>query len=739
MKRKIVGLLLIVMLLVFTSFTFVACGKVDPYSNVVFDDMSINYDGEEHTIEATGVPEEADVVYTNAGPFTLPGTYEIGVTISVEGQEPYEDSATLTISALSFSTVSFNDISIDYDGEEHTIEATGIPAGASAVYTNAGPFTMPGEYEIGVTINAVGYVQYQKTVTLTINALNFTGIGFTSDSVDYNGEGHTVEATGVPADATVVYTNAGPFTNAGTYTITINVSKQGYNTFTKSVQLTINKIDFSSSITFEDKKVIATGSEKELLITGQLPEGTQVTYVNNKGTQAGVYEATATLTNPNYNTKTLNAVLTIINVLNKAKETVDTLLERPDAWSFMPEAFSKEELAYVNSPVLNFETFQNVNNIKSKFMGKQMYVLWEGLKGMDALLEKFDVVFAAGEAIATTYQNFINDNPENYSIWTGSAAGLKLKIELNESQSKMLAGNNLFSLELFADTEENINKGRIQLAENGILNYEMQDNYLKFNISLMIKGVMTTKQIEFVRNDDTGVVSGYFYQYTGVDAAAIKTSAVIAFNEDYAIIMSAKRESDDLLIEGYEEVYSAQTGEYLAAKVVETNKLVKFDTYWVNLYDVSGITTVKAVANGNLRPDDNHHDVYINGVNTVFAPKYNSLLGLKTSRRFDIEMKTVYYVTKTTNGEDVEYEVVETEIPMLFIQSDNVADFSSEVKQMNTGVFTTNPTLPTEDMEVARANAEGLQLLLNTIKETLTYNELINQLGTKDPFFNEQQ
>ena len=563
--------------------------------------------------------------------------------------------------------------------------------------------------------------------------LNFSSIVFNDTTLDYDGEEHTIEATGIPQGATVEYSNKGPYKNAGEYTISVNISAPEYNTYTKTVKLTIERIDFSSNIVFNDEKAIYTGEEKTILLSGELPEGTQVEYKNNKATQVGEYTASVTLTNPNYNTKTLYATLTIVNIFDTAKTVIDKLLQRPDMWSFMPEAFSKENLACDNNPAKDFSNFVNVNDINDKFMGKQMYVLWEGVQGMDTLLEKFDIVFAIGETIASAYQLFINDNSDNYAEWTKNISGFNIKILLNGDESQLLAGNNVFSMELFADSAKNINKGRIDVLDGGQLSYEMKENYLKFNIGLTIKGVMVMKQIEFVRTDKE--VSGYFYEYEGVESAAVKTSAVIAFNKDYAIVASAKREGSDLLINGYEEVYSSQTGKLLAAEVVETNKLVDYDTYWINLFDVSGITNIKAVENGDIRPDNNQYDVYLNNSSTIFNPAYNTKFTIKTSRKFDVEMKTVYYIVKNTNGNSVEYSVVETKIPMLFVQNNNVETFSADIVAENSSTFTKSPVLPMNKMAIANANLDNFVETLKVVKETLTYQELKQQLGVKDSFF----
>ena len=632
-----------------------------------------------------------------------------------------------------FIGIVFENQTIDYDGEEHTITATGVPEGANLEYTNVGPYVLPGSYEISVEITKEGYNLYTKTAVLRINALTFSSIEFENKTIDYDGEDHTITATGVPEGVSAVYTNAGPYKNAGEYDISIAVSAEGYNTYTKSVKLVINKIDFPSTITFENKKVMYTGGEKNILISGELPEGTQIQYTNNKGTEVGEYNAVATLTNPNYNSKTLRAILTIYNVINAAKTTIDTILDRPDPWSFMPEAFSKSSLANTTNPVKDFSSFVNVSDINKKFMGKQMYVLWEGVNGMDTLLEKFDMVYAVGETIATAYQNFINANPDNCAEWIGSAAGFNIKVVLDGNQSTMLVGNSVFSLELFADADENVNKGRIEVAQGGILNYEMSDNYLKFNVALTIKGVLVMKQIEFARDDD-GNVAGCFYEYAGVKSVAVKTSAVVAFNDDYAIVTSTKRESDDLLIKGYEEVYSSKTGQYISAEVLENNKLTDFDTFWVNIYDVSGINNVRVIRNDKTSLNENLHDIYINNSNQIFKSVKNKIGFVETSRKFDIEMKTIYYVVASTEGGETTYSVQETEIPMLFVQKKNIEDFSSDIVKEND--FTIPPTLPTAKIQVAQNNFSTMYELLTFVKEELTYDELENQLGTKDSFFN---
>lgn len=66
-----------------------------------------------------------------------------------------------------------------------------------------------------------------------------------------------------------------------------------------------------TGITFTSATYDYDGAEKELLVSGTLPEGVSVSYTNNSATNAGQYNATAVLSGDGYNTLTLNATLTI--------------------------------------------------------------------------------------------------------------------------------------------------------------------------------------------------------------------------------------------------------------------------------------------------------------------------------------------------------------------------------------------------------------------------------------------
>ena len=86
-------------------------------------------------------------------------------------------------------------------------------------------------------------------------------------------------------------------------------------TSSSSTSTNVEKLDYDmSNVKFEDKTVTYDGNEHTLEITGTLPEGVSVSYTNNKLTEVGSIEATATFVGDyeNYNEiPNMTATLTI--------------------------------------------------------------------------------------------------------------------------------------------------------------------------------------------------------------------------------------------------------------------------------------------------------------------------------------------------------------------------------------------------------------------------------------------
>ncbi len=563
----------------------------------------------------------------------------------------------------------------------------------------------------------------------------FVGLTFTSKTVTYDGQEHEIVVVGtVPEDADIVYT-ANKATDAGTYQSKAVISADGYETLTLTATLKINKATFTG-ITFDGKSFVHNGEEKGIYVQGELPLGTEVSYTANTATAKGEYTATAVLTNPNYTTLTLTAEWEITSVVAVAADIVNALVERPDPWSFMPEVFLPENMAYTAMPVggkegaNSFGTSVQVDSMGKRSIGKQFNVLYDTLNTSATLIGYVDTVYGVAGVIANVYQTYLNDNPDDTAQFSGTAGGFAFQISLNGTASTLLAGNSTFCAELSYDSAQNVRTGRIQLTDGAAVKYESSANHLKVAYMATVKGVGVLTELEFIRED--GVVVGYMYEHMGTEGTAIKSSAVICADQAYTRIISNKRETDDLIINGYEEVYSSVTGEMIGGRVSETVSLATFDTLWVNVYDVEGMNTVRVDdAQNSLNADS----IYVNGNSTPFKSEKVGGLNLKReSRKYDIEMKDVWYVVATVQGEETTYQTVKTQIPMVFVQYEQVETFATDVETQNE--YLSNVSLPVVNMAVINQQFESMKTTFATILENASYSQIKAYIGNKHSFFN---
>jgi len=569
---------------------------------------------------------------------------------------------------------------------------------------------------------------------------DITGVTFADDTVTYDGNEHEITVSGtLPNGVTVSYTN-NKGTNAGTYNATAALSGTGYNPLTLNATLTIGKADIPDSITIADAEVKCDGLPHALTVSGTLPKGVTVSYTYNgveasSVTAKGTYAVAATLSGANYKTKTLNATLPLkLDLSAFAKTVLDSILRRPEPWSFIPEALRPEQIAYTAAPVSDFTSFVNVANIGKKPIGRQFNVLYEGLTDTAKMLGYFDSVYAIGSTIANAYQTFINQNPDDYRVFEydpGEQGGFHGRITLNGDVYELLIGNTAVSLELSYRGDTGLCVGRIQATDGMALKYESTENELTLAVKTTISGVGNLKKIHFLRSGSD--VNGYYYEFTGAtgeNEKGLKTSAALFSNATKLVVLSNKKELEDLKTNACEEVYNAVTGEYIGSEVDETVKSIQYDTLWFMLPNVSGLTSVKVDPKANgTNPDT----IYINGNTEAIHTKTVGVSGgLKaTSRRFDIEMRDVWYVVKVQDGDKVKYETQKISVPMLFVQKEQTGTFSADFKEKNNVSLTLKPS----DITNITVDYEKTKELFLQFAEQSSVDEVEAFIGNKNSYF----
>ncbi|MCD8285745.1 MAG: hypothetical protein LUD50_00740 [Clostridia bacterium] len=679
-----------------------------------------------------------------------------------EGDDGSKDTPSSTLN--SFTGITFEDATYTYDGTEKTIEISGtLPTGATVTYTN-NTATNEGVYNATATLVCDGYNTTTLNATLTIKALTFTGITLDGYTGTYNGDEHTIAiaTTGeLPDGATVAYTvndeaveetDGVSATNAGTYEVTATITCAHYDTLVLTATLTIEKADIKD-IELQSKYCIySEDTLQTLVITGALPTNADLTveyryykndaedseYTTDGVKEAGLYRVVAVISgDDNYNPLELEATITVVDIANLASSIVGALTEGSvDPWSYLPTGLQMETLAYTSSPVDDYSSaFVDVSSIGTRFIGLQLNVLYTMLSYANTAMGYIDTVNALGATIASGFQDYINENPTDYNSYTAksSIGGFAISVILEGDVYALLAGNSVVSIEMYYDTETGYHTGRVQLTDGVVLSYTYYENYLQMDLMLTVGGYGAYYELAFLRTDET-TVSGYVYESLGSeDNSFTSTAAIIMSYEDYTYVMSTKRESSDLIITGYEEIYNSKTGDYLGAEVTETVELVDYDTYWFNLSQVSGITSIMIDESGS---------VYLNNNSTTaFAPTKNKVLFVETSRRYDIETKTVYYIVQSTDDEgNITYTKVEAQVPMIFVQSGNTDTFSSDIVSTNSSItFTTTPTLPSNLMTAMTNKFSNMLANYNNVLEQITNSTVSNAIGEKSSLFDNQK
>lgn len=641
-----------------------------------------------------------------------------------------------------FTDVVFANQTVDYDGGEHEIIIAGeLPDGVSIVYEN-NKGTNAGVYNAKATISMEGYKQLVLTAKLTINKLNYDMSGAQwnyENAYTYNGNEQSVAVVNLPQGVTVKKYQNNTKTNAGNYTASVefNYDTVNHNQPTlANLNWTISKASYDMSNVQWDynNPFVYDGNEKEILIVG-LPQGVTVSqYQNNKKIEAGTYTASAVL---NYDTTNYNAISVddcvwriIPDVSQIALNVLNSLMKVPNPWEFLPESFALENKAYTGNTEIDFTEFVNVSSLPKVAMGKQMNVVYSTLLDVDTALSYLRYVYGSFNIIVNFYQDFINSNQDNYSSYEKVTDNFAFKIVLDESDYQMYISYNSVAIELSFELDTQKCYGRIQLSNSNVIKYEMAEDDL--TVAVNILGLSLTK-LHFERNENE--VSGYLYEYYGTEAHNIKTSALIKVDENYTTIISNKRETDDLNIEGYMEIYKNSTGNLVGTEVKETVKSIKYETSWFNIWNVTNINTIKVINEAN---GSNLDTIYINGSeNPIKTKLVGGVSGRTLSRRFDIEMKDIFLYTY--NQDEQKYEKVKISIPMLFVQNDFIDTFAEDFYEKNQSTGAINPTNIVMNSADATFMFGEYSTLIDEyieIKEQVTYQSIIDYIGNKNEYFN---
>jgi uncharacterized repeat protein (TIGR02543 family) len=251
---------------------------------------------------------------TNAGIYTVKVTcIDNDNIISVAIKE-----FTINKAIYDMTTINFEDAVYTYDGTAKNIEITGtLPNGVNVSYLNnnqinSGNYTVTAKFT-GDNINYEAISDMSATLSIQQSTQAIIDLSNVQTTFTYTGEEQSI--SGVIASGDVTYIN-NSFTNAGTYEVTINVSpSENYAGGSKTIIISVNKATYDmTTINFEDKIYTYDRTAKNIEITGTLPNGVNVSYLNNNQINSGNYTVTAKFTGDNINYEAISDMSATLSI-----------------------------------------------------------------------------------------------------------------------------------------------------------------------------------------------------------------------------------------------------------------------------------------------------------------------------------------------------------------------------------------------------------------------------------------
>jgi len=223
-------------------------------------------------------------------PDTNAGSYPVTAAVT---NPNYTGSATGTfIISPATATVTLGNLTQAYTGGALSPSVTTSPSGLAYSLTGA-PDTNAGSYPVTATVTDPNYTG-SATGTFVINPATAT-VTLGNLTQTYTGSGLSPSVTTSPSGLAYSLTGA-PDTNAGPYQVTATVTNPNY---TGSATGTFTISPATATVTLGNLTQTYTGSALSPSVT-TVPSGLTYSLSGAPGTNAGPYQVTATVTNPNY-------------------------------------------------------------------------------------------------------------------------------------------------------------------------------------------------------------------------------------------------------------------------------------------------------------------------------------------------------------------------------------------------------------------------------------------------------
>jgi len=377
-----------------------------------------------------------------------------------------------------------------------------------------------------------------------------------------------------------------------------------------------------------------------------------------------------------------------------------TKIETATAYDYLPEAmapsYEPNKVTDASSINYDFTTFTNVSAIQKAGYGEQWQMVVENINQSITMAKVFNVaqtaLNAATQAVNAYIENSYAEEMEKELSGDGYTGKFAFKddqlmVNINITTSITVPGVGTVKpvVKMVYDLSSETKSMFISLGDAYKVKYLVSNDAYEMatTYGVTIAGVSgsRTSYLSVVNNETKTI--GHIYEYTTINGSdKISACADFYVENDYVSVVGNKA-SGLAGFDGYvTELYKASEGRLLGYEVKEEKTINvpligkitgTYNTLWFNLWDISGITSIKVTDKTDENPSSRSTvDVYLNGSNKLLYPKYNTKFSRETSRKFDIELRSRFYYTY--DSENKTYVAHEVKVPMMFIQEDNDND-----------------------------------------------------------------
>lgn len=300
------------------------------------------YSGNPQTASVTSITKDSATLYPSDFTVTDATQTNVGAyTLTVSGKDP-NTFGSLTkqfkIDPLVLSNETVDVVlgpSLTYNGSEQTqtvakvvIKSTGAVLNPSEYTVTNDKGTNAGNYTLTVTGNG-GNVTGSVTKDFTIAKCPVTGTWTGGPTFTYDGSTKTVYLTNLPSCASASY-SGNSASDYGNYTARATITITGNDNYVAgsvpNYNWSIERPSYDmSGVKFVSKSFGFDGKPHSIEITGKLPQGVTVKYLNNTRTNIGAQKATAVFTGDKYHAPIENmyAEIKIVNKLVDIPEQLE--------------------------------------------------------------------------------------------------------------------------------------------------------------------------------------------------------------------------------------------------------------------------------------------------------------------------------------------------------------------------------------------------------------------------------